>query len=118
LGLDFPNTLAGYASGLQALARERQGVFLARLGALRPRATVRDYADHLEHVIKRVGVEHACIGTDFDHGAGIGGFDHAGEAANVTAELLRRGYSESDIAKIWGGNFLRVLRAVESAATR
>lgn len=118
LGLDFPNTLAGYASGLQTLPRERQGVFLARLGALRPRATVRDYADHLEHVIKRVGVEHACIGTDFDHGAGIGGFDHAGEAANVTAELLRRGYPEAAIAGIWGGNFLRVLRAVESAAVR
>jgi membrane dipeptidase len=116
LGDDFPPTLAGYASGLQTLPRERQGPFLARLGGLRPRATVRDYVDHLEHVIKRVGVEHACIGTDFDHGAGIGGFDHAGEAVNVTAELLRRGYPEAAIEKIWGANFLRVFRVVESAA--
>jgi membrane dipeptidase len=118
LGEDFPPTLAGYASGLQTLPRERQGPFLARLGGLRPRATVRDYVDHLEHVIRRAGVAHACIGTDFDHGAGIGGFDHAGEAVNVTAELLRRGYPEAAIEQIWGANFLRVFRVVEAASRR
>jgi membrane dipeptidase len=115
---DFPNTLSGHASGLQKLPREQQGPFLARLGGLRPRATVRDYVDHIEHVIQRAGIEHACIGTDFDHGAGIGGFDHAGEAVNVTAELLRRGYAEADIEKIWGANFLRVLRTAERAAVQ
>jgi membrane dipeptidase len=118
LSTEFRNTLSGHASGMQTLPRERQGEFLARLGGLRPRATVRDYVDHVEHVIRRAGVAHACIGTDFDHGAGIGGFDHAGEAVNVTAELLRRGYPESDIEKIWGANFLRVFRAVEAASTR
>lgn len=113
---EFPNTLAGYASGLQTLPRERQGAYLGRLGGLRPRATVRDYVDHLEHVIRRAGIEHACIGTDFDHGSGIGGFDHAGEAVNVSAELLRRGYAEADIERIWGANFLRVFKLAEAAS--
>jgi membrane dipeptidase len=54
------------------------------------------------------------IGTDFDHGSGIEGFENAADAGNVTAELVKRGYSEADIQKIWGGNFLRVLRAVEA----
>ncbi len=113
---DFPPTLAGYTAGMQALPRERQVEYLARLGALRPRATVRDYVDHIDHIVRRVGVDHVCIGTDFDHGAGITGYDHAGEAVNVTAELLRRGYSEAEIEKIWSGNVLRVFRAVEAAA--
>lgn len=113
---DFAPTLAGFASGLQSLPGERQMQFLARLGALRPRATVRDYVDHIDYVVKRIGIDHVCIGTDFDHGAGIAGYDHAGEAVNVTAELLRRGYSEDEIARVWGGNVLRVLRAVEAAA--
>ncbi len=116
LSADFAPTLAGFAAGLQVLPRERQGEFLARLGALRPRATVRDYVDHIDYVARRIGVAHVCIGTDFDHGAGVAGYDHAGEATHVTAEFLRRGYSESDIAAIWGENFLRVLRAVEAAA--
>ena len=118
LPADFPDTLSGHASGLQTLPRERQGLFLARLGALRPRATVRDYVDHLQHMIDVAGVDHVCIGTDFDHGAGIAGFDHAGEAIHVSAELLRRGYGEAQLQAIWGGNFLRVFRAVESRARR
>ena len=55
------------------------------------------------------------IGTDFNHGSGIEGFDDASEALNVTIELLKRGYSEEDIIKIWGGNFMRVWRAAEKA---
>ena len=55
-------------------------------------------------------------GTDFDGGGGINGFNDASEAMNVTAELSRRGYSDADIRKIWGGNFLRVLREVEEVA--
>ena len=58
---------------------------------------------------------HVGIGTDFDHGAGVTGFDSAAEAPNVTRELLRRGYSEKQVTAIRGGNFLRVLRAVEDA---
>jgi membrane dipeptidase len=81
-----------------------------------PRAELDDYLDHIDYVVRRIGVAHVGIGTDFDHGAGIIGFKDASEALNVTRGLLERGYADADIAKIWSGNFLRVLAAVESAA--
>lgn len=81
-----------------------------------PRAELDDYLDHIDYVVRRIGVEHVGIGTDFDHGAGISGFKDASEALNVTRGLLERGYADADIAKIWSGNFLRVLAAAESAA--
>lgn len=61
------------------------------------------------------GIDHVGIGTDFDHGSGIESFENEADAPNVTAELVKRGYTEADIRKIWGGNFLRVLRGVEAA---
>jgi membrane dipeptidase len=61
-------------------------------------------------------VDHVGIGTDFNHGSGITGFNDASEALNVTVGLLERGYSEQDIEKIWGGNFLRVWREAERVA--
>jgi membrane dipeptidase len=83
-----------------------------------PRATLEDYLDHIDYVVERIGVEHVGIGTDFDHGAGVIGFKDASEAPNLTRGLLERGYSPEDIAKIWSGNFMRVLRAAEAAAAR
>ena len=56
------------------------------------------------------------MGTDFNHGSGVIGFDSEADAPNVTRELVRRGYDERQIAAIWGGNFLRVLRAAQAAA--
>jgi len=73
-------------------------------------------ADHIDYIAKRIGVDHVGIGTDFNHGSGIEGFDDASEALNVTLELLKRGYSEEDIKKIWGENFIRVWRAAEKVA--
>ena len=64
--------------------------------------------------MQRIGIDHVGIGTDFNHGSGIVGYDDASEAKNVTQVLVERGYSEEDIAKIWGGNFLRVFRAVDT----
>jgi membrane dipeptidase len=81
-----------------------------------PRADLDDYLDHIDYVVQRIGVEHVGIGTDFDHGAGIVGYRDASEAPNLTRGLLARGYSPDDIAKIWSGNFIRVLRAAEAAA--
>jgi membrane dipeptidase len=72
--------------------------------------------NHVDYIVERIGVDHVGIGTDFNHGSGIEGFDDASEALNVTIELLKRGYSEEDIVKIWGGNFMRVWRAAEKAA--
>lgn len=73
--------------------------------------------DHLDYIVDRIGVDHVGIGSDFNHGGGVEGFADASEAMGVTVGLLERGYSEEDIAKIWGGNFLRVLRAAENASS-
>ena len=69
--------------------------------------------DHVDYVVQRIGIDHVGIGNDFNHGGGIAGFTDASGALSVTAALLERGYSEEDIEKIWGGNFLRVLREAE-----
>jgi membrane dipeptidase len=78
-----------------------------------PGATLKDYADHIDHAVKVAGIDHVGIGTDFDGGGGIPGFSDHSEALNVTVELVKRGYSEDQIDKIWGGNLLRVWREVE-----
>lgn len=101
--------------GYETLASAPQQEFLNALIALSPTATVSDYVDHLDYIARRVGVEHVGFGSDFDHGAGIEGFNSASDAPNVTAELVRRGYSEDQIAAIWSGNFLRALRLAEGA---
>ena len=69
--------------------------------------------DHIDYIVKRVGIDHVGIGTDFNHGSGIEGYNDASEALNVTVGLLARGYTATEVEKIWGGNFLRVLKAVE-----
>ena len=81
-------------------------------------ATVDTMIDHIDYLVKRVGIDHVGIGTDFNHGSGIEGYQDAGDSFAVTLGLVRRGYSAEDIQKIWGGNFLRVLRQAESAASR
>jgi membrane dipeptidase len=86
--------------------------------AERKRATVKDYVDHIDYVVKLIGVDHAGISSDFDGGGGVDGWSNASETFNVTLELVRRGYSEADIAKIWSGNLLRVLTDVQAVAAR
>ena len=90
--------------------------FLTRISTLLGPIGLKEMVNHIDYIAKRIGVDHVGIGTDFNHGSGIEGFDDASEALNVTIELLKRGYSEEDIKKIWGGNFIRVWRAAEKAA--
>jgi len=78
-------------------------------------ATVSDVADHIDHMVKVAGIDHVGIGTDFDGGGGVEGCYDVSEMGNITLELVRRGYTEQDIRKIWGGNFLRVMGEVQSA---
>lgn len=73
------------------------------------RASVADIAAHIDHIVKLAGVDHVGIGSDFDGGGGVDGLEDVSQIENLTRELLRRGYSEKDLAKIWGGNLLRVL---------
>jgi membrane dipeptidase len=80
------------------------------------RATLRDLADHIDYVVRLIGVEHVGIGTDFDGGGEVEGCDNVSEMPRITEELLRRGYSEEEIRKIWGENLMRVFRkAIEIA---
>lgn len=88
----------------------------AKITAMAPEAIVSDFVDHIDHAVKIAGIDYVGIASDFDGGGGIGGWQDAGETANVTAELIKRGYSEEDIAKIWGGNLLRVMEAAEKGA--
>jgi membrane dipeptidase len=83
-----------------------------------PKATVKDMVDHLDYAVKRIGVDHVGIASDFNGGGGIAGWNNAGETFNVTLELVKRGYTEDQIAKIWGGNLLRVMEQVERVAAK
>lgn len=75
-------------------------------------AYIKDYVNHIDYVVKKIGVDYVGIGTDFDGGGGIADCKDASQLIGITAELMTRGYSKEDIAKIWGGNFLRVFDEV------
>ncbi|MCG8409788.1 MAG: dipeptidase [Bacteroidales bacterium] len=77
-------------------------------------ATVSDVVDHIDYVVNKIGVDYVGIGTDFDGGGGVNGCIDASQLKNITIELLRRGYNDKEIEKIWGGNFLRVFKEVEN----
>ena len=78
--------------------------------------TVSDFVDHIDYAVKRIGVDHVGISSDFDGGGGFTGWRDASESANLTVELLNRGYDRQEIAALWGGNFLRLLRIAEEKA--
>ncbi len=81
-----------------------------------PRASVKALADHIDYAVTLIGIDHVGIASDFNGGGGIVGWNNARETLNVTLELVRRGYSEDHIARLWGGNLLRVMEAVEAVA--
>ncbi len=103
----------------EAMSDEQRAEYDGRMAELDerwPPADITTWADHVDYIVNLIGIDHVGVGTDFDGGGGIRGFNDASEALNVTTELVRRGYSEEEIAKIWGGNLLRVWRAAEAAA--
>lgn len=75
-------------------------------------ATVSDAVDHIDHMVKIAGIDHVGIGTDFDGGGALQDCFDVSELGNITLELVKRGYSEEDIRKLWGGNFMRVFAEV------
>ncbi|MBN2417212.1 dipeptidase [bacterium] len=79
-------------------------------------ASVIDIVDHIDHVVKTIGIDYVGIGTDFDGGGGVIGCNDVTEFPNITRELVKRGYTEAQIRKIWGGNIMRVFRNVITAA--
>lgn len=96
----------------KAMFEERNEIFKK----FRKLATVSDVVDHIDHVVQVIGIDHVGIGTDFDGGGGVEGCMTVAEMKNITMELLRRGYTKSEIEKIWGGNVMRVFREVEEKA--
>jgi membrane dipeptidase len=105
--------------GLSPDRRNEYDKRLAEIDARWPaagRANVKDLVNHIDYAVKLIGIDHVGISSDFDGGGGIDGWNSAAEAFNVTLELVRRGYSEQQIAKLWGGNLLRVWREVEKVA--
>ena len=80
--------------------------------------TVADFVDHIDYMVNLIGIDHVGISSDFDGGGGIGGWQDASETYNVTLELVKRGYSEEDIQKLWGENLLRVLDEVQAVSAQ
>lgn len=106
---------------MQALSQEQRTKYrenMRELDSNYPRSpvTVLDMVNHIDHIVNVIGVDHVGIGTDFDGGGGVIGFNDASEAINITTELVKRGYTEEEIDKIWGGNLLRVWKKVEQVA--
>ena len=83
-----------------------------------PPANMDDFMDHIDYMVQKIGIDHVGISSDFDGGGGILGWEDASETMNVTSALRERGYSESEIAKLWGGNLLRVLDEVQVIAAK
>lgn len=106
-------------AAVQALSDERRAQYEQRMSEveerypLPPRANVSDLVDHIDYAVGRIGIDHVGISSDFDGGGGVDGWDDATETINVTLELVRRGYTEEQIEKIWSGNLLRVMEGAE-----
>jgi membrane dipeptidase len=105
------------------LTKEQMPEFMKAMVGYRERwanagASVADMVDSIDYAVKLLGIDHVGVSTDMEHSGGVIGYQTAAEAAGLTTELVKRGYSERDIGKIWSGNFLRVWKAVERVAGR
>ena len=108
--------------GGPGMTEARRAVFRSRMADIDrkfpppPMATVSDFVDHIDYLVKKIGIDHVGISSDFDGGGGVAGWNGADETFNVTLELVRRGYTEEQIGKIWSGNLLRVMDEVQKIA--
>lgn len=115
---------------VRALEQEEQDAYYEELGRVKklaqpkvqnlkekiPPVDVTDFVDHIDYLVEKIGMDHVGISSDFDGGGGIDGWSDASESLNVTVELVKRGYAEEEIAKLWGENLLRVLDKVQEVA--
>lgn len=98
-----------------ALAAEDADYTAACAGHPNPGVTLDDFVRHVEHAVAVAGIDHVGIGCDFDGGGGVVGLDEVSEFPHLTAALLARGWSEANLAKLWGGNTLRVMRSAQGS---
>ena len=106
-------------SGISSLSdaeRETYEAKMAEIDEKYPPPTVSDLVDHIDYAVNLIGIDHVGISSDFDGGGGIGGWNDASETGNVTLELVRRGYTEEEIGKLWSGNYLRIWAEAERVA--
>ena len=107
-----------YVAKLTAFRTKTNPVVRERLKDIAPDVNVKDFVNHIDYLVKKIGIDHVGISSDFDGGGGVEGWDSAAETFNVTLELVRRGYTEKQIAKLWSGNLLRVLDDVQKVAKK
>lgn len=110
------NERAEYGANLAALRTKFRPEINERLKTSAPDVNVKDFVDHIDYLVKKIGIDHVGISSDFDGGGGVEGWDNASETFNVTLELVRRGYTKKQIARLWSGNLLRVLDKVQKIA--
>jgi membrane dipeptidase len=103
---------------LDVVERADYDARLATIDNAWPPANLSDFVDHIDYAVDLIGIDHVGISSDFDGGGGIEGWWDASETLNVTVELVRRGYTEEQIRKLWGGNLLRVWRQTERVAAQ
>ena len=117
--LALPETeRANYVARLSAFRAKVNPIIRERLGASAPDVNLKDFVDHIDYLVKKIGIDHVGISSDFDGGGGVEGWDNAAETFNVTLELVRRGYTKKQIEKIWSGNLLRVLDEVQKVSKK
>lgn len=109
---------SAYEASIEEVTAQVRARVGAEVNATAPAATVADFVDHIDYMVGLIGEDHVGISSDFDGGGGIEGWNDASETFNVTLELVRRGYTEQQIEKMWSGNLLRVLDEVQAVAAR
>jgi membrane dipeptidase len=109
---------AAYQAKVRELRTKHAATLRERLKDSAPDVNVKDFVDHIDYMVKKMGIDHVGISSDFDGGGGVEGWDSAAETFNVTLELVRRGYTKKQIAKLWSGNLLRVLDKVQKVAKK
>jgi len=105
-----------YLDKYRALRAKAKPRITEEVNPIAPPVDVKDFVDHIDYMVDLIGIDHVGISSDFDGGGGILGWSDASETFNVTLELVKRGYTEEDIRKLWGENLLRVMEEVEAAA--
>lgn len=105
-----------YIAKYRAIAEKAKPRIEAEVNPVAPPVNVADFVDHIDYLVKKIGLEHVGISSDFDGGGGVEGWNDASETFNVTLELVRRGYTEEQIGNLWSGNLLRVLDKVQEVA--
>ena len=107
-----------YLNAIENLKDKSNKEDLEKLKKEFPPVNVSDFVDHIDYIKNKIGIDHVGISSDFDGGGGIEGWQDASETFNVTLELVKRGYTEQEISKIWSGNLLRVLDEVQEISSK